>query len=135
MVYFIEALETEQVKIGFTAAKTVDTRLKQLQTGCAQTLKVRATLPEGTKETEKDLHRRYKHLRIQREWFALGIDLERYLLNLDQDKNLINEYIKSKAVQKYWLENLGLSPAEIGLKYFDEFYNEAVVAFKKFEVK
>lgn len=135
MVYFIEALETNQCKIGYTASPAVGTRLKQLQTGCAQTLKVVGTLPLGTRDTEKRLHKRFDHLRIQREWFKLGIDLEKYLINQVQDgSDPIVEYIKMKALRKYWNVDRELSPAEVGHKHFNEFIYEALAAYKRFEV-
>lgn len=79
MVYFIEALETKQCKIGYTGGPSVKTRLRQLQTGCAQTLKVRATIPDGNIDVERSLHKRFEHLRLKREWFEFGVDIKNYV--------------------------------------------------------
>lgn len=77
MVYFIEAVGTCKVKIGFTSGEVMD-RLRQLQTGCPVPLALRAVI-DGDQRTEGNLHRRFAHLKQDGEWFEIGGDLARYM--------------------------------------------------------
>ncbi|MFO0801428.1 MAG: GIY-YIG nuclease family protein [Gemmataceae bacterium] len=76
-VYFIEAVGTNKVKIGFTDGP-VESRLRQLQTGCPVPLAVRAVV-EGDQKAEGRFHRRFAHLKQEGEWFELGPDLARFM--------------------------------------------------------
>lgn len=71
MVYFLQAPDGK-VKIGTTIR--LSQRLKQLakEHGCE--LRVLAVV-DGRYNVEKDLHRRFAHLRIVNEWFEPGDDL------------------------------------------------------------
>ena len=133
MVYFVENETTDNIKIGFTT-NCPEKRLQQLQTSCAESLKVIHVLPEGTLADEKHLHRQFGHLRLQREWFKLGLELERYLIDLDGGLGgALGDYIVAKATRKYWLEDRDLSPSEMGVKHFKEFCPEALAAYRKFK--
>lgn len=77
MVYFIEAVGTNRVKIGFTSGDAAD-RLRQLQTGCPVPLVVRAVIA-GDQQTEASLHLRFAHLQQAGEWFDIGPDLARLI--------------------------------------------------------
>ena len=57
---------TNQVKIGYST--NVERRLKQLSTGNPNILTVIALLG-GDKRLEKELHFKFRHYRINREWF------------------------------------------------------------------
>lgn len=76
-VYFIEAVGTNKVKIGFTDGP-VENRLKQLQTGCPVPLAVRAVV-EGDLRAEGRFHLRFAHLKQEGEWFEIGPDLARFM--------------------------------------------------------
>lgn len=78
MVYFIEAVGAGLVKIGFTDGDPAE-RLRQLQTGSAHPLRLRATI-RGDMETEKATHRRFAHLRTGGEWFTLAVEVEVFML-------------------------------------------------------
>jgi hypothetical protein len=67
-VYFVLAPSANRIKIGFTADNP-EKRLKQLQTGSSERLDLIGFFP-GNCEDETDLHRRFGHLRIVREWFV-----------------------------------------------------------------
>jgi hypothetical protein len=69
LVYFIEAVGTGRVKIGFTTDLT--TRLHKLQTASAVPLCVVRTV-DGTKQLEAALHRKWTHHRLGGEWFDLS---------------------------------------------------------------
>ena len=65
-VYLIAAGETGFVKIGM--ADRVDVRLRQLQGGHCEELRILKTWPGGAAE-EAALHRTFADCRIRREWF------------------------------------------------------------------
>lgn len=67
-VYFVEAKNLGLVKIGFS--KDPSKRLKDLQTGSPDELEGLFTFP-GTKQKEKELHRKLHRFRVRGEWFKL----------------------------------------------------------------
>lgn len=77
-VYLIESYieGLTYYKIGFTRAKDPTRRLKQLQTGSVNDLKVLKVFRTkyGTK-LEKTLHRRYQSYKVRDEWFDLPVEL------------------------------------------------------------
>lgn len=73
-VYFMVDGDHGHWKIG--RAMDPFKRLKEVQTGCAGELTVYAVMPSrNPARLEQFLHRRFKHLRLQGEWFA-GSDRE-----------------------------------------------------------
>lgn len=74
MIYIIRIKGTETVKIGFTKNElTLKTRIKSLETGCHQTLKVEATMP-GSKLKERCMHSFCVSRHLRGEWFRLSSD-------------------------------------------------------------
>lgn len=67
-VYLLRAGESGPFKIGFTA-KNVSGRVKQLQTGCYEKIRIIATIC-GDKTIENHLHTKFSQHRLQGEWFA-----------------------------------------------------------------
>jgi hypothetical protein len=65
-LYFVQARETGRIKIG--RSKNPSKRLKALQTGNAQELRLIASL-EGLGWREKDLHHKLREWRVSGEWF------------------------------------------------------------------
>ena len=76
LVYFIEAIGVDRIKIGYS--DNPDKRLKQLLTGSPLTLELRATMP-GSLTTERELHQRFAHLRIENEWFQYTDEIRQYI--------------------------------------------------------
>lgn len=77
-VYFIGDGEG-RVKIGYTAGSAAE-RMKDLQTGSPQRLRLLATQP-GSMRDERALHRRFAHARIRQdgEWFRATPGLRRHI--------------------------------------------------------
>jgi hypothetical protein len=73
VVYFIEAIGVDLLKIGHTD-RDVETRLRELQTGNPHTLRI-AAMMQGDTATERSLHEQYKHLRVNGEWFKVDAEL------------------------------------------------------------
>lgn len=66
LVYFIQAENGGDVKIG--SSSKVDERLKQLQIASPEKLKVTNIIPGGV-EKEKELHKEFKSIKKEGEWF------------------------------------------------------------------
>ena len=66
-VYFVEALHTGLIKIGWTG-RPLDARLSVMQTDCPYQLRVLAIVPRGT-AFERACHKHFMHLRVRGEWF------------------------------------------------------------------
>lgn len=77
-VYFIRAVGSDRVKIGFTDGDPKN-RLKQLQTSCADDLRLVHVIPDATKEDEKLLHVYFRKSHIRREWFHYRNQVAEYL--------------------------------------------------------
>ena len=84
-VYFLT--DTHNVKIGFTSGE-VNKRLKQLNTGSPYQLYILWWV-EGDLNKEKELHDKFSYLRIKEngEWFEAGIDLIKYINEVNEKPN------------------------------------------------
>jgi hypothetical protein len=82
VVYFIQA--GNLVKIGFSGSVAV--RMHQLQTASSETLSLVKAI-EGDHALERDLHRRFGHLRSHREWFRSEGDLADFI-SCDPERTL-----------------------------------------------
>lgn len=67
MIYAITN-EKHHIKIGYTKRDPI-ARLRQLQTGSSDRLKLVWLCPSGTMVEEKALHRHFADLRLSGEWF------------------------------------------------------------------
>jgi hypothetical protein len=76
-VYFIQATDGGAIKIGVTT--NVMKRLATLRTGSGRHLNVLGIIRDGTRETERMLHRRFKDGRLIGEWFRPEPDLLEYI--------------------------------------------------------
>lgn len=77
MIYFIEAVGTGMVKIGFTH-RSAETRIKAFATHTPFEIKLLATCP-GTKCEEKTFHKMFSEKRVRGEWFLLDEDISEYI--------------------------------------------------------
>lgn len=66
-VYFIEAIGLGKIKIGRTKGDPME-RLRSLSTGSPCELHLLGHI-DGNGGTEKELHKRFSHIRTSREWF------------------------------------------------------------------
>lgn len=79
LVYFIEAVGLDVVKIGY--ARDIDERLRKLAPGCPAPLRLLGVMPGGP-STEHHLHTALYSLRAHGEWFRRGPELETILATL-----------------------------------------------------
>jgi DNA-directed RNA polymerase subunit RPC12/RpoP len=78
-VYFIEAVGLNKIKIG--TSDDPEKRLRELATGSAVPLRILAKM-QGNVELETTLHRRFEHLRFDREWFHATKELLTFIAGL-----------------------------------------------------
>lgn len=75
-VYFVQSGLEGPIKIG--ASSNVKQRLVDLQMGSPQPLKLLAQV-RGSKREEREVHRRFAHLRVRGEWFSPAAELIEYI--------------------------------------------------------
>ena len=75
-VYFIKDKSIGAVKIGFSSASKI--RISQIQCHNSGSLELLGVIPGG-REKEKELHKKFKHLKMRGEWFVCGDDLMAYI--------------------------------------------------------
>ena len=80
MIYFVK--HTAYVKIGFT--NDIRNRLSQLQISCPVKLELLGLI-KGDEEYETVLHKKFKHLSSNGEWFNYTQELEDYVAILDKE--------------------------------------------------
>jgi hypothetical protein len=83
VIYFIT--NEREVKVGYTQSKSLFRRLKHLQIGNSQRLRILATC-DGDFTAEFNLHCRFRNLRIRGEWFNLNDELAALIRSCDDYK-------------------------------------------------
>ena len=79
-VYLAEAIGVTMVKIGFTQ-NGVKRRISEIQKTCPVKLKLLAEIPGG-RITEREIHKRFAHLRQSGEWFRLTKEIADFISKL-----------------------------------------------------
>jgi hypothetical protein len=72
-LYFIQKGDDGPIKIGVAAS--VRSRVKNLQVGNSEPLKLLLSVDQTEDINERALHRKFRHLRLEGEWFRPGTDL------------------------------------------------------------
>jgi hypothetical protein len=94
-IYLIQSLEDGYYKIGIS--KNPNKRIKQLQTGNSSPLKlINYYKTDFAEKIEGNLHRKYKNLHKEGEWFDLSIE---------QEVSFIDECKKIEENIKFLIEN------------------------------
>ena len=78
--YFIGNKLNETLKIGRSISPGA--RLKHLQTGCPGKLVLYKFVPHESPFTEKELHKKFAHLRVSGEWFKYTDELKKFVRDL-----------------------------------------------------
>jgi hypothetical protein len=89
-VYFVKAVGTNRVKIGYTS-NNARARIQQLKTSCPDELRIVHWLPDADRTVEKRLHRTFKTSHINREWFHYRPEISRYLGDHNLDLPVLDE--------------------------------------------
>lgn len=76
VIYFVEAVGLERIKIGMT--NRLHSRLVSLQMYCPVRIRLLATLPGGSNE-EAALHREFMSANLHGEWFQLNSKLRKFI--------------------------------------------------------
>ena len=76
VVYFIQTADEKYVKIGYTTS--LEKRLSTLSTASIFNLKLLFSF-ETDRSTEGELHKKFSHLRVNREWFKINHEILSYI--------------------------------------------------------
>jgi hypothetical protein len=87
MIYFVESIETDEIKIGFTKDKNMERRLRALQSYSSSTLRVYA-VAEG--DSDKEVHMIFANHRVHGEWFEA----------CEEVYQLIDQFIQERPIRK-----------------------------------
>lgn len=77
-VYFLQSIESGLIKIGQTS-HGIEKRIAQISGMCPGGVKLIAIVREANKDLEFELHRMFKSLRVNGEWFSPGAKLIDYI--------------------------------------------------------
>lgn len=72
-VYFLQRGETGPIKIGIS--KNPKKRITAIQGLCAEPVEVLLLLSVDSRQKEREIHEKFKHLRLKGEWFEPAPDL------------------------------------------------------------
>lgn len=75
-IYFIGHGGSKTMKVGYTSGNP-HMRMAALQTGSPDKLYMMGWIA-GTLDEERELHRRFAHLRVSGEWFRFEAELEEF---------------------------------------------------------
>lgn len=99
-LYIIQAGKDGPIKIGITR-NGVKNRIKSLQEGCPEKLRLLHVFKNGEFE-EKKLHNLFKHLRIHGEWFKYAGELKEFIK--DPMSNKMNVTIEKLNITRIRVE-------------------------------
>lgn len=85
-VYFIQAADTRDIKIGFTT-RDVESRVREMQTGHPSELLILAKT-RGSVSLERELHQKFEKHSGRGEWFTPHPDLMSYITAISVTKNV-----------------------------------------------
>lgn len=91
-IYFLQNVDTRNIKIGH--ALNVDRRIRDLQTGNEADLILLKKVP-GSYSYETIVKRKFQAYRIKREWFELGLELQKFILWIDPEKSIQDQLDQS----------------------------------------
>ena len=85
MIYFVEAVGADRIKIGFTDGEP-EKRLAALATSSPFPMRLLCLIP-GAVQSERDLHEAFADSRRNREWFAATPSLRAFITNVAASAN------------------------------------------------
>lgn len=111
-IYFILAKKTNLVKIGTTT--NMKNRFSTLSTGSPYELELLYTFP-GYKQKEKELHKKFEHLRVKGEWFNYTDEIKVFIGALElvyakneEDTEIKKMNIKNNKRIKHYNKNINV---------------------------
>jgi hypothetical protein len=96
VIYFVQNTETKLVKIGYSTRHSI--RLAEIEKEEGSPLKGLGAL-SGERDKEKELHRRFEHLRPHGEWFHHEEDLETFIFEETNSFTLPNDAYETLSVK------------------------------------
>lgn len=101
-VYFLESVGLGRVKIGMSAEKP-SSRISTIRSSCPTDLKCVAVVPGG-RALERELHKKYAHLRLRGEWFRITTDMRDLLTYLERGAELERQWKRDRKIAKIQAE-------------------------------
>jgi hypothetical protein len=95
VVYFIEAIGTDWIKVGWTRSDRLDWRLVSMQVGCPFELRVVAQYT-GLMFHERAEHRRWAPWRGRGEWFRASPELREHITEISRRDPTANQRQRTK---------------------------------------
>lgn len=124
MIYFIEAVGADAVKIGFTKHEDVDRRVKQIQIASPFVIRMLGRAA-GCRRVERGLHARFKADRLRGEWFRKSEELARIAMTEEIPAEII-EAAKPRPMRAAVASRGG--PARVMLPVSGECFHHALSA-------
>lgn len=78
-VYFLKTRDMDIVKIGYTGSPEIWRRVKTIQSHSPVRLGLLLYFTDGTKHTERALHKEFNKYRLHGEWFEYRGDLVKFV--------------------------------------------------------
>jgi hypothetical protein len=98
-VYFVRCRETELIKIGYTGGSIAD-RFSKLKSDSGSEL-VMLGMIEGSRQTERKLHHRFRAHRAHGEWFRRNPDLEVFIINNVKSIPRLNDWKAQREIREF----------------------------------
>ena len=95
MVYFLQDMRRDRIKIGYVDVMTVEDRVHQIRLNNKGLIRLLATI-EGKRERERELHQQFQTSRVlintrYGDWFRMSDDLCCFVSSLNPKLRLLSE--------------------------------------------
>ena len=95
MVYFLQDLRQNRIKIGYVDVMSVEDRVHQIRLNNKGLIRLLATI-EGKRERERELHQRFQDSRLvinvkMGDWFRMSDDLCCFISSLNPKLQLLSD--------------------------------------------
>ena len=95
MVYFLQDMRRDRIKIGYVDVMTVEARVHQIRLNHRGLIRLLATI-EGKRERERELHQQFQSSRLlvntrYGDWFRMSDDLCCFISRLNRRLRLLSD--------------------------------------------
>ena len=95
MVYFLQDMRQDRIKIGYVDVMTIEARVHQIRLNHRGLIRLLATI-EGKRERERELHQQFQDSRLlvntrYGDWFRMSDDLCCFISTLNPKLQLLSE--------------------------------------------
>ena len=95
MVYFVQDMRHDRIKIGYVHGKSVEARVHQIRLNNRGLIRLLATI-DGKRERERELHQQFQNSRVlintrYGDWFRMSDDLCCFVSSLNLNLRLLSD--------------------------------------------